>query len=134
VKTFRDIQEALGVAPHKRRRRSAATYDPTAGATSKDAGMKRVANNQPDGWYESVLAAMRELATIQDDFTMEQVRVRAKEIGVPEPTHPNAWGPATRMAIKAGIVRATHRFITHRLPSAHARRVMVLQSAIRKPA
>jgi hypothetical protein len=99
-----------------------ATGDSSAPATLanlgrllRDEGAAR-ANGSMDRWWRScATAGLLHLAALGQPFTADRLR----DLGVPEPTHPNYVGALFIGASKAGVIRPVG-FTTSRRPSRHA--------------
>ncbi len=87
-----------------------------AGVGARDAGMALAAEAADNGWRGCVERAVAELVRRGEPFTVEDVR----ELGVPEPAQPAAWGAAFRSACLAhGATVVGYEPSSHR--AAHAR-------------
>ncbi len=69
-------------------------------------------------------AAMAALASMQGEFTAEDVRLACAEGGV-YAHHPNAWGAFFSHVLKAGHIEPTGALRPMKAPRSHARQTMV---------
>lgn len=80
-----------------------------------DRGAERAASKADravHGWVDRAAEAVRDfvlhnLAGMTREFTIETVRVRAKDFGLPDPPDARAWGHVTRRAVQLGYIEAT---------------------------
>ncbi len=73
-----------------------------AGEALKAEGMAVAAANTDDGWRDRCDAGIAELARRGEPFQAADLA----DHGVPEPDHPNRWGPRLLAASKAGLIEA----------------------------
>lgn len=89
------------------------------GEAAKEAGTALVIENNKR-FSEAVKALIAEFAAKPDEFTSTDVRLRAAELGIPEPSHPNAWGACFFAAAKAGIIEKTGEYKPSAFEKSHA--------------
>ena len=73
------------------------------GQRRKEAGIEQVLSNGA-AFKDQVRILIRIVARRGLEFTNDDVRALASELGVEEPHHPNAWGAAVSSAAKAGEI------------------------------
>lgn len=79
-------------------------FDIEKGVARKEEGQAAVQKNDPS-FKELVREVIVYAAAELDEFTNDDIRRLAEELGVPSPAHPNSWGAAISSAAKAGIIK-----------------------------
>lgn len=64
-------------------------------------GRRRAEDNTDPWWRDGAMRAVEHLANTGRVFTAYDL---VDELGVPEPDHPNRWGPLMLLAAKAGVI------------------------------
>lgn len=91
------------------------THQMTLGEALKEIGTTRADLAADKVWKQLADAAIDRLATAGEPFTADDVR----ELGVPDPSSPKAWGARFLSAAKQGrIIRVG--YVPSRRPSVHA--------------
>lgn len=72
----------------------------TRPAVTMPGQMELAANNADDWWWSCAWAGLEQLASHQVAFQAFDLI----ELGVPEPDHPNRWGPLFATAAQAGLI------------------------------
>jgi hypothetical protein len=103
--------------------------DAALGRLLRDQGIELVDLNSDKSWKQVVDAAIDLFAGTGDTFTADDIR----ELGLPEPHAPQAWGARFRYASRRGIVRHVG-YAPSRRPTAHVRPVAVWCGATSRPA
>lgn len=93
-------------------------------AELRDRGIRRVDNNTDPGWKAQVDQAITMLAASGQPFTADTVR----ELGMPEPASPQAWGARFMSAARAGHIRRIG-YQPSKRASVHAHPVAVWEGA-----
>jgi hypothetical protein len=89
----------------------------TTGAQLRDAGITLVGNNNEDWLIRSSTYFYYWLKFVAPkEFTIEDFRIYAADKGLPEPSHPNAWGAIPRRhktLIKHVGFTQSQRYLAH---------------------
>lgn len=80
-----------------------------------DLGAERAASRAEraaPGWVDRAVEALRDYVRqnalgMSGQFTVEQARTWAENMGLPKPTDGRAWGQVTRRAVSLGIIETT---------------------------
>lgn len=86
------------------------------GEESKTSGQEQVLSSN-GAWKDQIYGVLRGTS---GDFTSEDIRAKAKELGIAEPKHSNAWGAVINAASKRGIITRTGERCRSKLPRSHA--------------
>lgn len=92
----------------------------TIGELLKEQGTRRADQAADAVWKQLADAAIDRLAATGQPFTTDDVR----ELGVPDPSSPKAWGARMLSAAKSGRIRRVG-YQPSRRPSVHAHPVAV---------
>lgn len=104
-------------------------FEPNAGRVERDRGMKKV-ESANTGWMARALQLLPEMKATAKVATGELMREwLTTTAGLPNPTHPNAWGTLTARAAKAGLIVDTGTMTQMRNKESHARRTPVWRFA-----
>ena len=83
-------------------------------------GTKQVLENEPELWKDRVQEIILSTARRHRFFTADSVKREAKRMDLGEPHHPNAWGAAFRVALLAGVMERTGRYVRSERTSRHS--------------
>ena len=83
-------------------------------------GTKRVLENEPEPWKDRAQEVILSTAYRHEFFNADDVKDRANDMGLGEPHHPNAWGAAFRVALLAGVMERTGRYVRSGRTSRHS--------------
>lgn len=92
----------------------------TLGEALKEIGTTRADLAADSGWKQLADAAIDRLAAAGQPFTTDDVR----ELGIPDPVSPKAWGARMLSAAKGGRIRRIG-YTPSRRPSVHAHPIAV---------
>ena len=84
------------------------------------AGTERVLENEPEPWKDRAQEIILSTARRHEFFNADDVKDRANGAGLEEPHHPNAWGAAFRVALFAGVMERTGKYMRSERTSRHA--------------
>ena len=93
--------------------------NPVASRGRRDEGMDRVLQGE-ERFVDQIFYLITRLPVGWIGIG-EDIRILANELGVPEPHHPNCWGAAINIAVKAGLLQRTNRTRQMTLARSHAR-------------
>jgi len=80
------------------------------GRRRKRAGQRLVASHN-SLWMSQALDDLRVFAAERGEFTVEMFRATGKLLHRPQPTSANCWGAFASVAIRAGIIEPTGKYI-----------------------
>lgn len=92
-------------------------------------GMALVISHQTREWRDQAAEFLLDYLKVNGPATLDQARAYAQEIGLDNPTHPNAWGALTRTMHKRGDIVRTGEWRQSERPESHARMAPVWRAA-----
>ncbi len=113
-----DAAEQL-VLPKMRRRRP----NPPTGDDLKRAGIERALLNERAQWRLKALKIIMAVAEMNMRFTADDIQAAAKRAGLGPPHHPNVIGAVIRIALLAGIMTKTGRYVKGKRAAQHGRMI-----------
>lgn len=82
-----------------------------------------VISNRP--WLDSVMVVIDQMRMERASITSDDVRSKCEELGIKEPSHPNAWGAVMVSASAKGLISRTNETKTSERKKSKSRRVPV---------
>lgn len=103
------------------------------GKQLKQEGIERVLSSNLS-WAQKATAMLPSLILGKEEITGEEIRFGLLELGLPEPSKPNAWGAITNRAVRAGLLLDSGRVSYMTDETSHGRRtpVWIVVSTLRK--
>jgi hypothetical protein len=90
------------------------------GERLKAEGMRIVLDNQNEKWTVLAQQLMHAYIYENEPCLMEDARAFALECGLPQPSHPNAWGAAVSGMAKRGEIEMTGQWTKAESVKSHA--------------
>ena len=87
-----------------------------------DQGMKAASDHAEaveQGWNDRAFAMLRQYASRHSEFMGEDVRVWAKNQGLPDPPDKRAWGSVIQRGARSNLISCV-RYENTKIPPAHA--------------
>ncbi len=97
------------------------TRDLSEGERLKRDGIRIVLDNQGNSWSEMAQHLIAHYIKRHGPCLMEDARVFALECGLPEPSHPNAWGAVSSGLSRKGQIEMTGDRSKSKSVKSHAR-------------
>lgn len=98
---------------------------PRDGDDLKREGIDKALKNERQEWRRRASLLILSLAQEGKPFTADDIRRRARHVGLADPHHPNVWGAIIRTELHAGIIERTGDYRKGSRPEQHSRMIPV---------